>query len=112
MPPKRRRRNFTHWALTAREMELVALLAKGLSNDSIAAQLHLSIKAVLNNINVIFAKKLLLPDDKLRHRRVTLARMQWEDDSDLAVIDAKLGALIAELILIQERLNWVLPTTE
>ena len=86
------------------------MMARGLSNVGIADELSLTVKSVLNMINVIFAKKLLLPTEKMRHRRVTLARMQWEDDSHIEAIDAKLGALIAELILIRERLNWVMPT--
>jgi DNA-binding NarL/FixJ family response regulator len=43
-------------ALTAREREILTLLARGRSNGAIAAELGLSVKTVANNVSVIFAK--------------------------------------------------------
>lgn len=43
-------------ALTPRERELLALLAEGLANNSIAAQLNVSAKTVRNQLSVIYDK--------------------------------------------------------
>lgn len=64
--------------LTAREREVLALMAEGLSNASISARLHLSEGAVAKHINNIFAK-LDLPQDGDGNRRV-LAVLQYLDD--------------------------------
>lgn len=56
-------------ALTARERQLLALMAEGHSNTAIAEQLSLSGSAVEKHIGNIFAKLGLLPDDA-QHRRV------------------------------------------
>jgi DNA-binding NarL/FixJ family response regulator len=56
-------------ALTARERELLALMAEGHSNTAIARQLVLSASAVEKHIGNIFAK-LSLPPDDAQHRRV------------------------------------------
>jgi DNA-binding NarL/FixJ family response regulator len=42
--------------LTAREREVLTLLAQGLSNPAIAARLYLSPKTIRNNVSDIFAK--------------------------------------------------------
>ena len=42
--------------LTAREVEILALIAKGLTNQEIAAQLYLSSHTVKTHVNRIFAK--------------------------------------------------------
>ncbi len=42
--------------LTAREIEIVALLAQGLSNPTIAEELGIAIKTVQNHMNSILAK--------------------------------------------------------
>ena len=55
--------------LTAREQEVLALMAEGRSNASIAATLHVTEKAVAKHINSIFAK-LDLPVDLEVNRRV------------------------------------------
>jgi DNA-binding NarL/FixJ family response regulator len=55
--------------LTAREREVLALMAEGRSNASIAASLHVTEKAVAKHINSIFAK-LDLPVDLEVNRRV------------------------------------------
>ena len=61
--------------LTAREQEVIALMAEGRSNAAIAAHLHVTEKAVAKHINSIFAK-LDLPLDEDDHRRVR-AVLAW-----------------------------------
>ena len=56
-------------ALTARERELLALMAEGHSNTAIARRLVLSASAVEKHIGNVFAK-LGLPPDDAQHRRV------------------------------------------
>lgn len=56
-------------ALTARERQLLALIAEGHSNTAIARRLVLSNSAVEKHIGNIFAK-LGLPPDDAQHRRV------------------------------------------
>lgn len=56
-------------ALTAREQEVLALIAEGLSNAAIAEALVVSEKAVAKHINSIFSK-LDLGDADHTHRRV------------------------------------------
>ncbi|MFJ6784748.1 response regulator [Streptomyces yangpuensis] len=55
--------------LTARERQLLALMAEGHSNSAIARRLVLSNSAVEKNIGNVFAK-LGLPPDNAQHRRV------------------------------------------
>jgi DNA-binding NarL/FixJ family response regulator len=61
--------------LTAREKEVLALMAEGGSNASIGASLHVTEKAVAKHINGIFTK-LDLPLGVDDHRRV-LAVLAW-----------------------------------
>lgn len=56
-------------ALTARERQILALMAEGCSNTAIARRLVVSSSAVEKNIGNIFAK-LGLPPDDAQHRRV------------------------------------------
>lgn len=65
----RQRRDNTLGALTAREREVLALLAEGHSNMATAQQLVVSASAVEKHISNIFAKLGLQPDDA-QHRRV------------------------------------------
>ena len=55
--------------LTAREREVLGLMAQGRSNGAIAELLHLSYGAVEKNVAAIFTK-LDLPQDAADHRRV------------------------------------------
>jgi DNA-binding NarL/FixJ family response regulator len=64
-----RRRDEPLDRLTARETEVLALMAEGKSNASIAGTLHVTEKAVAKHINGIFAK-LDLPIDLEVNRRV------------------------------------------
>ena len=61
--------------LTAREQEVLALMAQGRSNAAIAGHLHVTEKAVAKHINSIFAK-LDLPLAEDDHRRVR-AVLAW-----------------------------------
>ena len=56
-------------ALTAREREVLELMARGFTNAAICAELHLSIKTVEPAVSSIFAK-LDLPPDTRSNRRV------------------------------------------
>ena len=63
------RRESALGTLTARERELLALMAEGHSNTAIAQRLVLSASAVEKHIGNVFAK-LGLPPDDAQHRRV------------------------------------------
>jgi DNA-binding NarL/FixJ family response regulator len=56
-------------ALTERERAVLALMARGLSNAAVAADLHLAIKTVEAHVTSIFTKLQLAPHDR-EHRRV------------------------------------------
>jgi DNA-binding NarL/FixJ family response regulator len=56
-------------ALTERERAVLALMARGLSNAAVAADLHLAIKTVEAYVTAIFTKLNLIPHDR-EHRRV------------------------------------------
>jgi DNA-binding NarL/FixJ family response regulator len=55
--------------LSDRERDVLAAMAKGLTNAGIAAELHLSTSSVEKHINTVFTK-LDLPADSAVHRRV------------------------------------------
>lgn len=55
--------------LTAREREVLALMARGLSNVALSQQLSLSPKTIEGHVRSIFTKLDLLPDER-EHRRV------------------------------------------
>jgi DNA-binding NarL/FixJ family response regulator len=63
------RRDSALAALTARERELLGLMAEGHSNTAMAERLVVSASAVEKHIGNVFAK-LGLPPDDTRHRRV------------------------------------------
>jgi len=65
--------------LTAREREVLAELAQGKSNASIASSLFLTKGAVEKHINSIFGK-LGLPDDTEVNRRVTVTLLYLADE--------------------------------
>ncbi|GAA4604723.1 DNA-binding NarL/FixJ family response regulator [Actinoplanes octamycinicus] len=55
--------------LTERERAVLALMAQGLSNAAVAADLHLAVKTVEAHVTAIFTKLGLIPHDR-EHRRV------------------------------------------
>ncbi len=57
-------------ALTAREREVLSLMAEGRSNTAIAEALTVTLGAVEKHTQRIFAKLGLMPDDDAAHRRV------------------------------------------
>jgi len=65
----RRRRDDPLRELTAREREVLALMAEGRSNTAIARQLVVTDGAVEKHVRNIFGKLRLAPDDE-QHRRV------------------------------------------
>jgi DNA-binding NarL/FixJ family response regulator len=67
-----------HAELTPRELAVLGLMARGLSNSAIGVELGITERAVSKYINRIFAKRDLTPDDNV-HRRV-LAVLQHLDD--------------------------------
>jgi DNA-binding NarL/FixJ family response regulator len=64
--------------LTPREREVLELMARGLSNSAIAAELVVTERAVSKYINRIFAKRGLPPTDSANRR--VLAVLQYLDD--------------------------------
>ncbi len=67
--------------LTARESEVLGLVATGASNGRIAAQLHVTPRAVEKHINAIFAK-LDMPVGEQTHRRVAAVLMYLSTSGD------------------------------
>jgi DNA-binding NarL/FixJ family response regulator len=65
----RRRERDPLAALTERERAVLALMAQGLSNAAVAADLHLAVKTVEAHVTAIFTKLGLIADDR-EHRRV------------------------------------------
>lgn len=64
------RRDDALGTLTARERQLLALMAEGHSNTAIAQRLVVSASAVEKHIGNVLAKLGLPPDDTTQHRRV------------------------------------------
>jgi DNA-binding NarL/FixJ family response regulator len=65
----RRRERDPLEVLTERERAVLALMAQGLSNAAVAADLHLAVKTVEAHVTSIFTKLKLAPHDR-EHRRV------------------------------------------
>jgi DNA-binding NarL/FixJ family response regulator len=68
--PGRRRDSRPIDELSARERDVLALMAEGLSNEGIADRLSVTISAVERHITRIFKQLGLGGDDQLSHRRV------------------------------------------
>ena len=66
--------------LTRRETEVLAEIARGRSNDAIAAALHMTVAGVEKHINVIFSKLGLTGDQEV-HRRVKAVLMFLSDQT-------------------------------
>jgi DNA-binding NarL/FixJ family response regulator len=64
--------------LTARELEILALIANGYTNPAIAKQLFIDLKTVEHHINNMYGKMKSLKDFDSRHPRVQAARLYLE----------------------------------
>ncbi len=69
-------------ALSPREREVLALMARGLTNAAICAELHLSIKTVEPLISGIFAKLGLHPDASSNRRVLAVVAFLQPSDSN------------------------------
>lgn len=69
-------------SLTAREREVLSLMAQGRSNSAVSRELSLSPKTIESHIASIFTKLTLLPESD-DHRRV-LAALAWLQDEPTA----------------------------
>jgi len=69
--------------LTARELEILDLMAKGFTNAAIAESLYIDIRTVENHINNVYSK--LKADSRFsnRHPRVSAARLYLETTGEL-----------------------------
>jgi len=68
--------------LTAREMEILGLLARGYTNSAIAASLYIDIKTVEHHLNSLYSKLKADPDYNDKHLRVSAARLYFETIRD------------------------------
>lgn len=75
---QRSRRDSPLDQLTAREREVLSLIAEGLNNAAIATQLVIAEKSVQKHINMIFSK-LHLGEEVDTHRRVRAVRLWLAD---------------------------------
>lgn len=67
-------------SLTRREHEVIALVARGLSNQAIAQELFITRRAVEKHITAVFMKLGLGTDDPETHRRVRAVLLYLADD--------------------------------
>lgn len=61
--------------LTDRERAVLDLMAQGLSNAALAAELHLSLKTVEGHVHSIFTKLDLVPDERENRRVLAVLRL-------------------------------------
>ena len=69
--------------LTDRELEILNLLARGLTNQGIAETLFIDIKTVEHHLNSIYGKLKEKKDVNQKHPRVSVARMYLETTGEL-----------------------------
>ncbi len=69
--------------LTARELEILALLAKGFTNSAIANSIFIDVKTVEHHINNMYSKLKSASDFNHKHPRVSAARMYLEATGEL-----------------------------
>ncbi len=77
--------------LTARELEILGLLARGYTNASIAESLYIDIKTVEHHLNSTYSKLKSDPDFNDKHLRVSAARLYLETTGELYHRDASLA---------------------
>ena len=64
--------------LTARELEILSLLAQGYTNAAIANSLYIDIKTVEHHLNSLYSKLKTDPEYNSKHLRVSAARLYLE----------------------------------
>lgn len=69
--------------LTARELEILSLLAKGYTNGTIAESLYIDVKTVEHHINSMYSKLKTTTDFNYKHSRVSAARLYLEATGEL-----------------------------
>jgi DNA-binding NarL/FixJ family response regulator len=69
--------------LTARELEILSLLAQGYTNASIAAALYIDVKTVEHHLNSMYSKLKADSDYQQKHLRVSAARLYLETMGEL-----------------------------
>ncbi len=70
--------------LTARELEILSLLAKGYTNSHIAEDLYIDVKTVEHHINSMYSKLKTAADFNNKHPRVSAARLYLEATGELS----------------------------
>ena len=68
---------------TARELEILDLIARGYTNSAIAQNLFIDVKTVHNHINSIYSKFKADTDLNQRHPRVSVTRLYLETKGEL-----------------------------
>ncbi len=81
--------------LTARELEILSLLAQGYTNSSIADSLFIDIKTVEHHLNSMYSKLKTDPGFNDKHLRVTAARLYIEAMSELNVREDSLARAVS-----------------
>ena len=71
--------------LTARELEILSLMAKGHTNNAIAQSLFIDVKTVEHHINSMYGKLKSTIDFNSKHSRVSAARLYLEATGELLV---------------------------
>lgn len=69
--------------LTARELEILSLLARGNTNGAIAQSLYIDVKTVEHHINSMYSKLKTSIDFNSKHSRVSAARLYLEATGEL-----------------------------
>jgi len=73
--------------LTARELEILDLIASGYTNQGIANACYIDIKTVRHHINNIYSKIRAESDWTRRHPRVSATRLYLETTGKLLIAD-------------------------
>lgn len=71
---------------TSREMEILELIAQGLTNTAIARNFFIDVKTVHNHINSIYSKIKADANFEDKHPRVSIARLYLETTGELSAI--------------------------
>jgi len=80
--------------LTARESEILSLLAKGYTNSAIAGALYIDVKTVEHHINSMYSKLRTAADFNDKHPRVSAARIYLEATGELVTSEISESRLV------------------